>query len=176
MTDNDDPAPSRGAASHASGKDESAEAGAERDKENAGRVRIDLVSVRIAPTDPEVPSAKRRGALRHQRSLVGLTAVVMGLLSITLALLYRASQQVRTRDATTGAQPRVDDQRDQAVSPHRHGDPSRATSSPPPSPGVGSGYQAPTDDTSSDSAPAGTGSSPSKGRPPALDIIRTPAF
>ena len=52
-----------------------------------------------------MPSAKRRGALRHQRSLVGLTAVVMGLLSITLALLYRASQQVRTHDDSTAIAP-----------------------------------------------------------------------
>ena len=173
MTDNDDPAPSRGAASAASGKDEAAD-GVERDKEGAGRVRTDTVSARFAPTDPEVPSAKRRGALRHQRSLVGLTVVVMGLLSITLALLYRASQQVRTRDAMTGALPHLHDHGD-AVSPHRHGDQSRTTSSSPSQPSVGSGYQAPAD-TSSDSAPAGSGSSPSKGRPPAHDIIRTPAF
>src|SRR5688500_13812250 len=99
MTDNDDPAPPRGGSSSAGGKDDPGEAGARQGKNDTiDRARIRGTSARIAPTDPEVPSAKRRGALRHQRSLVGLTAVVMGLLSITLALLYRASQQVGARD------------------------------------------------------------------------------
>src|SRR5688500_12627648 len=96
MTDNDDPHPPR---DHLPSPDET---GLRPGSEDAhGGARTSDTSVRMAPTDPEVPSAKRRGAIRHQRSLVGLTAVVMGLLSITLALLYRASQQVRARDETT---------------------------------------------------------------------------
>ena len=133
-------------------------------------------SARIAPTDPEVPSAKRRGALRHQRSLVGLTAVVMGLLSITLALLYRASQQVGARDEASTA-PRLRGEGAASSVEHVHESARTPPSSPSPAKSDGEfADEAPSDDTSNDSAPAASGATTSKAPPPALDIIRTPAF
>jgi hypothetical protein len=98
MTDNDDSAPSRDRPSRSGSAAE----------ERHGDVRADDVRAVIsissekgaqaAPTDPEVPSAKRRGALRQKRVLAGLAAVVVGLLSITLAVLYRAGQRVGIPD------------------------------------------------------------------------------
>jgi hypothetical protein len=178
MTDNDDPAPPRADSSSAGGKDDSGAAGARQGKnDTSDRGRIRGTSARIAPTDPEVPSAKRRGALRHQRSLVGLTAVVMGLLSITLALLYRASQQVGARDEPTGTAPRLRGEAAATSIEHVH----ESARTPPSSPssaksGGEIADEAPSDDTSNDSAPAASGTTPSKAPPPALDIIRTPAF
>jgi len=180
MTDNDDPAPPRGDSSSAGGKDDPGEAGTRSGKNDAiDRARIRGTSARIAPTDPEVPSAKRRGALRHQRSLVGLTAVIMGLLSITLALLYRASQQVGTRDETTGTAQRLRGSGSEGASSIEHVHESTPTppSSPSPAKSDGEfGEEAPSDETSNDSAPAASGATTSKTPPPALDIIRTPAF
>jgi len=178
MTDNDDPAPPRGDSSSAGGKDDPDEAGARQDKNDTiDRARIMGTSARIAPTDPEVPSAKRRGALRHQRSLVGLTAVVMGLLSITLALLYRASQQVGTRDETTGTAPRLHGEGAAPSIEHVHESARTPTSSPASAKSDGEfADEAPSLDTSNDSAPAASGATTSKIPPPALDIIRTPAF
>ena len=177
MTDNDDPAPPRGDPFSAGSKDEPGTRPGRRDA--AGRARITSGSARFAPTDPEVPSAKRRGALRHQRSLVGLTAVVMGLLSITLALLYRASQQVRARDETTVDAPPSQGTRSAGV-PSSIEPVHKSTLTPPSSPSAaqsGSEHRDETaiDDNSNDSAPAESGT-PSKSPPPALDIIRTPAF
>ena len=178
MTDNDDPVPPRGDSSSAGRKDDPGDAGARQGKNDPiDRARIKRTSARIAPTDPEVPSAKRRGALRHQRSLVGLTAVVMGLLSITLALLYRASQQVGTRDETTGTAPRLHGEGAASSIESIH----QSTRTPPssPSPAKSDGefaHESPSDDTSNDSAPAVSGTATSKIPPPALDIIRTPAF
>jgi hypothetical protein len=94
MTDNDDSAPSRDRPSR-SGNDVE-----ERhdDARSEGVRAVITVSggkiAQAAPTDPEVPSAKRRGALRQKRFLVGLAAIVLGLLSITFAVLYRAGQRV----------------------------------------------------------------------------------
>jgi hypothetical protein len=175
MTDNDEPAPPRGTPSSA-GQEQPGESDA-RTGRNDGvvRSRTSGVSARIAPTDPEVPSAKRRGALRHTRSLVGLTAVVMGLLTITLALLYRASQQVRARDETTGDAPRSRGTGGGPPVGNVH-ESTRTPPSPPPSHHSGGepGDVAPSEDSSNDSVPAG--SAPPKSPGPAHDIIRTPAF
>jgi hypothetical protein len=45
-------------------------------------------------TDPEVPSAKRKGARQRRGTLVALSALVGGLLTMALSLLYRASEKV----------------------------------------------------------------------------------
>jgi hypothetical protein len=179
MTDNDDPAPPRGDPSSVVGKDELGRSGARGRNDAIDRGRIREASARVAPTDPEVPSAKRRWALRDQRSLVGLTAVVMGLLSITLALLYRASQQVRTRDGTTGEAPRAGDTRSEGAASsieHVHGSARIPQSSPSSAKSDGELADEPSNDGSNDNAPAASGTPPPKTPPPALDIIRTPAF
>jgi hypothetical protein len=179
MTDNDDPAPPRGDPSSGVGKDELGKAGVRSGKNDAiDRARIRGASARIAPTDPEVPSAKRRWALRDQRSLVGLTAVVMGLLSITLALLYRASQQVRTRDGTTGDAAGLDTRSERSAATIEHGQSSTRADPNSASPAKSDGElgdQTPSDDGSNDNAPAASGTLP-KAPPPARDIIRTPTF
>jgi hypothetical protein len=54
------------------------------------------------PTDPEVPTAKRRGERRRQQSLFVLSFVVLGLLSIALFLLYRTSLQVTSARSVAG--------------------------------------------------------------------------
>lgn len=174
MTDNEDRDPPRGDPFSA-GADEPDETGARWGREGAGgRARISRARTRIAPTDPEVPSAKRRGAIRHQRSLVGLTAVVMGLLSITLALLYRASQQVGTRDQAIPAAPRVPHPPGQTSASSRVQVDGNARTSRAQSNGL---REAPLfDDSASDGAPGGSGSAAPKNPPPALDIIRTPPF
>jgi hypothetical protein len=177
MTDNDDPAAPHRAPSFARGTDEPAEAGGRSSKEGE-RARVDGARTRIAPTDPEVPSAKRRGAIRHQRSLVGLTAVVMGLLSITLALLYRASRKVGSRDDEIGAVPRVLHPRRETTAFSRdHVDGNAGDPSSSPLPARSGGLHEPhSDDSSNDSAPAGSASAAPKTQPPALDIIRRPPF
>jgi hypothetical protein len=142
-------------------------------------------SSQVAPTDPEVPTAKRRGALRRRRSLVGLTALVVGLLSITVSLLYRASLRVGSpRMQSEGAPYRSTNPPTDALVPPR------ATSSastmtglraPAPMPYRGEldedDESARDDDRPSvDSAASPSAESQPKGPPPAMDIIRTPAF
>lgn len=172
MTDNDDPDPPRkptaldGPAKRPSGRP----AGADDARTNHSR-QGGAIGAHVAPTDPEVPSAKRRGALRRQRSLVGLSAVIMSLLSITLVLLYRASLRVGTRDNEDGL-PLIDD--GPAASPVdviHEGTFIRLAPSPTQSEAE-IGDDAP---ASNDNVPASSASSFPK-PPPALDIIRTPAF
>jgi hypothetical protein len=184
MTDNDDPAPPGDPPSfNGLGKNAPREgAPLPSDRRAIRWARRARSSAYFAPTDPEVPNAKRRGALRRQRSLVGLTAVVIGLLSITLALLYRASMSVGARDADDSGKPVIEGSRaDTAVSPTDtvHGSTLTGLSPLPSVHSIGElGDEAPAEDsTSNHSAPAGSASTTEqKGPPPALDIIRTPAF
>jgi hypothetical protein len=174
MTDNDDPAPPRDPPpSDGPGKEE-----VRRENERATEnrfirsIKSGGTGVHVAPTDPEVPSAKRRGAIRRQRSLVGLSAVIMGLLSITLVLLYRASVRVGAREDDAAARGPHDTRSDIAPSADvLHENPS--TGRAPPGEKGELGDDAP---ASIDNAPAGSASSFPKGPAPALDIIRTPAF
>lgn len=155
MTDNDDP-PSR-------------------------RARAAVRSLgKVAPTEPEVPRAKRRGELRRKRSAVGLYVVVTGLLSITLALLYRAGQLGVHEQDDKGATLVDGTRADTVVSPLDVVHESTLTRlGPPPAVQSGSnvGDDVSTDDqASTDSAPAESASPHPPGPPPAIDIIRTPAF
>jgi hypothetical protein len=128
-----------------------------------------------APTDPEVPSAKRRGALRQRRSLIGLVAVVVGLLSITLALLYRASRTVGSSDASARrfeSASRPDDDASAADGTGENAVPAShlAIPSARPLPDL--------PDHSMDArAPAVDSTAPASKNPPhAIDIIRKPSF
>ena len=145
-----------------------------------GLARIAETRRHGGPTDPEVPSAKRRGALRRQRSLVGLTAVIVGLLAITLGLLYRASVKVGEQSDSNDETLRADEARAGMASPPRAevNEGSKTGLTPPPGRSVVLGADAPVvDRASTDSAAAPASASPHpKASPPALDIIRTPAF
>jgi hypothetical protein len=176
MTDNDDPAPPTDPPSSEGGDTKRAREGATPTDQNRviRWVGSGGASVHIAPTDPEVPSAKRRGALRRQRSLVGLTAVIMGLLTTTLVLLYRASLRVGTHDDRL---PSLHDSRSETLaSPYDVARESALTRVAPPSPAHADGDLGDDAPASSDNAPAGSASSFPKGPQPAKGIIRTPAF
>ena len=183
MTDNDDPAPPRHPpTSDGSDKDEPRK-GATRPGEHwlIRWARSGGTGAHVAPTDPEVPRAKRRGAIRRRRSLVGLTAVVMGLLSITLALLYRASQRVGGGDRSGYGMPWPEgNSAPPSVKPAdviHEGTFTRQVSPPPVQSGSELGDDAPgADQSSTDSAPAESAFPPAKGPPPSPGIIRTPAF
>jgi hypothetical protein len=177
MTDSDEPAPPRSPLStNRLGKEEPrGPATAAGDGPTIRRPTAPIAH--IAPTDPEVPSAKRRGVLRRQRSLVGLAAVIMGLFSMTLVLLYRASLRVGAR-ATEDGLPRVDDHRPRHPASFADVNRSDAIVQQLTAPNA----MRPSADRGDDAAdmnensPAGSASSLPKGPPPALDIIRTPAF
>jgi hypothetical protein len=178
MTDSGDPPSPRGPTSlDGSGKDELHRETARTGEGRGIRApRGTALGAHFAPTDPEVPSAKRRGALRRQRSLFGLTAVIIGLLSITLALLYRASQRVGVREDSEGV-PSLHKSRTNIVrSPRDAVDEGTFPGAAPPftlQSGAERGDHAP---ATRDNTPAGSASSFPKGRPPAIDIIRTPTF
>ena len=179
MTDNDDPLPLRDPPPSDGLGDEGSREKAARSRENRAIrwARSGGTGVHVAPTDPEVPSAKRRGAIRRQRSLVGLSAVVMGLLSITLMLLYRASMRVGVRDSESDLPSLQDHDFDNAAAPHDAVNEGTLGRGAPPAP-MRTGDELENDDApaSNDNAPAGSASSLPRGQPPALDIIRTPAF
>ncbi|HMJ57177.1 MAG TPA: hypothetical protein VK540_34140 [Polyangiaceae bacterium] len=182
MTDNDDPSPPRHApSSNGLGSDGSREGAAQRSRHGLIRwAQGSGTGPQVAPTDPEVPSAKRRGAVRRQRSLVGLTALVLGLLSITLAGLYRASQRVGAGDPNGSGMTSVRGTRSDTLFPP-DAIPQSTRTGLAPAPGVRAGNElsddAPADEqASTDSAPGSSASPQPKGPPPAIDIIRTPAF
>jgi hypothetical protein len=163
MTDNDDPAPPRDPpSSDILGAAESRREGAQTDERRD--VRAPRNREPGIPTDPEVPSAKRRGVLRRQRSVLGLSAVIVGLLSITLAVLYRASQRVGLPEEDEGI-------------PSLRGNTDVVSPSPPDAVREGTltelGDDAP---APSHNRPAGSASSLPKAPRPATSIIRTPAF
>jgi hypothetical protein len=139
----------------------------------------------VSPTDPAVPTAKRRGALQRQRSLVGLTILVVGLLSITVSLLYRASVRVGIpRSRFEGApNPSAMTPNDALVPLGETSPASTMTGLRPPAPmpyrskPVDEDESAHDDDRASvDSAAASSAGAQPKGPPRAVDIIRTPAF
>ena len=163
MTDNGDPASPRDVASSS-----------DLDKEKSRK------ATHVAPTDPEVPSAKRRGALRRHRSLVGLAVVVVGLLSITFSLLYRTSQRVGAPNESGGGRSFTGGIRESSVSAPR--DPAakstltglRQPSPLPPRSEVDD--EASTVDGASSAGAARSSAPPVKTPRPAIDIIRTPPF
>ncbi|HMI87456.1 MAG TPA: hypothetical protein VK550_25385 [Polyangiaceae bacterium] len=168
MTDNDDPAPPREPpSSDDDGEEDSRHAKRAREHRKFQWTKGDGTAAHIAPTDPEVPSAKRRGAMRRHRSLVGLSAVIIALLSITLMLLYRASLRVGVRES---ARPAIDDGRSLVNAPRDVVYESTLTRlAPPPPTELG-------DDATSDNAPAGSASALPKGPAPATSIIRALPF
>jgi len=173
MTDNDDPAPPRDPpSSDVLGAEESRREGTRTDERRDIRApRNNEPSGHGIPTDPEVPSAKRRGVLRRQRSLWALSAVIVGLLSITLAVLYRASQRVGLPEEDQGI-PSLRGNTDVVSAPDalREGTLTRLAT---PAPGTELGDDAP---APSHNVPAGSASSLPKAPTPATSIIRTPAF
>jgi hypothetical protein len=174
MTDNDDPAPPRAPpSSDALGTEESRREGARTDERRDIRApRNSEPGDHGIATDPEVPSAKRRGVLRRQRSLLGLSAVIVGLLSITLAVLYRASQRVGVPEEDEGI-PLLRGNTDVVSPPDavREGTLTRVAT--PERAGTELGDDAP---VPSHNGPAGSASSLPKSPTPATSIIRTPAF
>ena len=147
----------------------------------AHATRPSLTSNQVAPTDPEVPSAKRRGAWRRQRSLLGVTALMCGLLSITVFLLYRASRHVGSSRAVGSPLSGAPSTTDALVHPLEMAPASTMTGLRPPAPmpyrGDLDDESARDDDGSSiDSAAASSNGPQPKAPPPAVDIIRTPAF
>jgi hypothetical protein len=174
MTDNDDPAPPRDPPSPDDlGTEEARREGRSNERRNIRAPRSSKPGGHGIPTDPEVPSAKRRGVLRRQRSLVGLSAVIVGLLSITLAVLYRASQRVGVYEEDQGI-PSLHQTDTDVVSPPdavREGTSARVAA--PERAGTELGDDAP---TPSHNVPAGNASSLPKTPAPATSIIRTPAF
>jgi hypothetical protein len=175
MTDNDDSADPRDRPSRSGAFDHERPEDARARGARAGDPASSAKGAHAAPTDPEVPSAKRRGALRRQRSLIGLVAVVVGLLSITLALLYRASRSVGSPDASARrfeSESRADYDASTAVDTSENAVPAPALAIPtarplPDLPEHSTDVRAPAFDST---APA------SKNPPPAIDIIRTPSF
>jgi hypothetical protein len=167
MTDNDDPSPTRHApSSNGLGSDGSREGAAQRSRHGLIRwAQGSGTGPQVAPTDPEVPSAKRRGAVRRQRSLAGL---------------YRASQRVGAGDPNGSGMTSVRGTRSDTLSPP-DAIPQSTRTGLAPAPGVRAGNElsddAPADEqASTDSAPGSSASPQPKGPPPAIDIIRTPAF
>jgi hypothetical protein len=181
MTDNDDPAPPRDPPSSDGPNKDEPRKGATRPGEHRliRWARGSGTAAHVAPTDPEVPRAKRRGAIRRRRSLVGLTAVVMGLLSITLALLYRASQRVGVGDRSGYGVPWPEgNSAPPSVKPADvidEGTFTRLVTPPPAGSELGDDVPA-ADQSSTDSAPGEKAFPPAKGPPPSPGIIRTPAF
>jgi hypothetical protein len=174
MTDNDDPAPPRNIPPAEGLGTDAHDAVTEALERALRRRRSGAIGGYGAQTDPEVPNAKRRRELRRRRSLAFLTVVVMSLLSTTLVLLYRASLRVGTREDDE-ILPFLDDT-GVAVSPVdavREGTSTRPAAPFPALSGADIGDDAP---TSIDNVPAGSASSLPKGPPPAIDIIRAPAF
>lgn len=173
MTDNDDRAPPRRPSSvRNAGVDSN-----EPPPQGAARApRRNVDSSHVAPTDPEVPTAKRRGALRRQRSFIGLTAVVVSLLSIAVSLLYRASRQVGSvgsgvDTSQTSSAPRPD------VFPPPTVESSERTDPAQPLRKNGTESEDVLEERSSnDNSEAGGGATEPKAPPRARDIIRTPAF
>jgi hypothetical protein len=181
MTDNDDPAPPRAhRSSNGLGKGTLGEGVTEPSGQRAVRWAL-RSGAHVGPTDPAVPNAKRRGELRRRRSLVALSALVIGLLSITLALLYRASQRVGMPNPKSNDLPAIEGTRADIDVSAANGvideTLTRAAPTAPVEPGSELGDDAPAyGQTSTDSAPAGSAAPMLKGPAPALDIIRTPAF
>jgi|RhiMethySRZTD1v2_1073278.scaffolds.fasta_scaffold98775_4 hypothetical protein len=173
MTDNDDPAPPHEVSPPDDVGVEPLE-GEQAHERARRRRRSGGIGGFGAPTDPEVPRAKRRRELRRRRSLVGLSVVVMSLLSITLVLLYRASTRVGVRDDDE-ILPLFDDTGG-PVTPGdaiHEGTSGRFAPARPVLSGAEIGGDAP---VSNDNVPAGSASSLPQGPPPALDIIRAPSF
>lgn len=177
MTDNDDSLPPRDRPASSSGD------GHERpDEARPHGVRaigsaVPTKGAHAAPTDPEVPSAKRRGALRQQRSLIGVAVVVVGLLSITLSLLYRAGRSVGTSE-NVGSPTAIDGPKaGDDVVPSPGGSTERAPRVEPAAIPVSHPLPDLPDHSADDRVPATSAvAPPSKNPPPAGDIIRTPAF
>jgi hypothetical protein len=171
MTDNDDPAPPRDPpSSDILGAAESRREGAQTDERRD--VRAPRNREPGIPTDPEVPSAKRRGVLRRQRSVLGLSAVIVGLLSITLAVLYRASQRVGLPEEDEGI-PSLRGNTDVVSPPDAVREGTLTQVATPERGGTELGDDAP---APSHNRPAGSASSLPKAPRPATSIIRTPAF
>ena len=117
------------------------------------------------PTDPEVPDAKRRRAMRRRTTLIVAGLAITGLVAIVLLLLYRMGQQVTsaeslgTRGEISAPAAAI------SVAPA----PSPIILPQAPTPGEGASSRAST--TGSTSGPAPRAKSPT-----APDIIRKPAF
>jgi hypothetical protein len=148
----------------------------------ARATRAGLIAHQVAPTDPEVPAAKKRGVRRQRRSLVGLAAVVVGLLSITVSLLYRASRRVSAPRAAGEGAPHTSLPRTDAIIFQRRNAPAGiVTGLRPPAP-MPYRDELDGDDRRDDGrSPVGNAAASSaapqpKGPTPAIDIIRTPAF
>jgi hypothetical protein len=167
MTDNDDPVPPRERPpSDGLGREDArAGAGSSRENRSVSGVLSNGAGVHVAPTDPEVPSAKRRGAVRRHRSLVGLTAVVVVLVSITLMLLYRASLRVGTHGGENQS-PAIDGHRSTATAPTSDVVHEGASTHVPPPPPL----------NTRGNATRGSSSPLPKAAPSATGIIRTPTF
>jgi hypothetical protein len=186
MTDNDDPDPPRRIfSSPTRDQDVHYEEASVPAAYVARATRAGLAANHFAPTDPEVPSAKKRGVRRRRRSLVGLAALVVGLLSITVSLLYRAGRRVSALRAGGDAPhasilPRTD----AIIFPQGNAPASIATGFRPP---ASTPYRNELDDDGHvdgrdegrptvGSTTAASAASQPKGPPHAIDIIRTPAF
>jgi len=127
------------------------------------------------PTDPEVPNAKRLRAVRRQRAMFVLGVVIVGLLSFTLALLYKTGRQVTSArpPADEGAAPAAKALRPTAIDLEA---PSEAASAPASS-------QIDLPDPSRTTMPTGSaaraidsGGARAKPKAPASDIFRKPSF
>jgi hypothetical protein len=153
----------------------------------ARATRAALAANQVAPTDPEVPAAKKRGLRRRRRSLVGLAALVVGLLSITISLLYRAGRRVGALQAGGDGAPHANilPRTDAVIFPQGNAPDSIMTGFRP-SATMPYRNELDDDDGHDDghddgrppvgSAPPASATSQPKGPPPAIDIIRTPAF
>ena len=176
MTDNDDSHPPRDRPASSSGDDHERPDEARPHGVRAIGPASPAKGAHAAPTDPEVPSAKRRGAVRQQRSLIGVAMVVVGLLSITLLLLYRAGRSVGTSEGI-GSPAGIDGPKagdDVALSPR--GSTERAPRVEPAAIPVSQPLPDLPDHSADDRVPAASAAPASKNPPPAGDIIRTPAF
>ena len=187
MTDNDDPDSPRRISSSPT-RDEGKHYNEARvpGAHVARATRAGLTANQVAPTDPEVPAAKKRGVRRRRRSLVGLAALVVSLLSITVSLLYRAGRRVSALRAGGEGAPHASilPRTDAVIFPHGDSPASIMTGLRQPGP-IPYRNELDDDDGHDDghdegrppvgSAAASAAPQP-KVPPPALDIIRTPPF
>jgi hypothetical protein len=173
MTDNDDPDPRLAKPPPGGqGKDELQGSTAPGHRPSTSKGPGARAS-RAAATDPEVPSAKRRGALRQLRSLFALAAVIVGLLWITFSLLYRAGRRVGTR--RPDGEPMEERERRTPDDRSREENDSNPSAVNRMSSGIQENHASSSDDRATERSPAASASSSGK-RPRTRDIIRTPTF